>query len=263
MNILAVDDEKLALENMMEAIREVAPRATLAGARDGEQALALAEKTRFDLAFLDIEMRGISGLELAKRLKERNRRVNVIFATGHDQYPLDAFSLAASDYLLKPITPEKVRRAMGNLRFPLRPTGTKKLQIHCFGSFEVYANGEPLLFGRAKTKEMLAYLVDRKGSTCSMGELLAVLWEDKPNSSSQQSNLRNLISDLKNTLASVDAEDVILKGRNVISIRENMVDCDYYDFLKGVPYAVHLYQGAYMEQYSWAEETLASLPLVE
>ena len=96
-----------------------------------------------------------------------------------------------------------------------------------------------------------------------MGEITAKLWEDKPDSVSQKSNLRNLIYDLKNTLANSGADDVIVKNRNTIRLKSELVDCDYYEFLKGNLSAVNTYQGEYMLQYSWAEMTTAVLPVVE
>ena len=70
---------------------------------------------------------------------------------------------------------------------------------------------------------------------------------------------KSLISDLKKTLSEADAEHVILKSRNTIAIDRDAVDCDYYDFLRHIPYAVNCYQGEYMVQYSWAELTIATL----
>ena len=112
---------------------------------------------------------------------------------------------------------------------------------------------------RLKAKELLAYLVDRKGAGVTMGELSAVLWEEGPDTLSRQSNLRNLISDLRKTLCDVGAEGILLKTRNTIAIDADAVDCDYYDFLRHIPYAVNRYQGEYMSQYSWAELTAASI----
>lgn len=91
-----------------------------------------------------------------------------------------------------------------------------------------------------------------------------VLWEDKPDSISQRSNLRNLIYDLKNTLSKVGAEDIIVKNRNTISLKVDAVECDYFELLRGNMWAVNNYRGEYMRQYSWAEMTTASLlPLQE
>lgn len=77
---------------------------------------------------------------------------------------------------------------------------------------------------------------------------------------STQQHLRNLIADLKNILTDAGVGNTILKNRNSIAIDCVLVDCDYYDFLRHIPYAVNSYHGEYMMQYSWAEITTASLP---
>lgn len=260
MNIIAVDDEKLALDTLVDSIQKNVQNANVVGFQRPEDALEFASKNECEIAFLDIKMRGMTGLELARRLKDIKGNINIIFVTGYSEYSLDAFRLYASDYLLKPATPDAVKQALEHLRTPVEPVRKNKIRFQCFGSFEVYVDNRPLGFKRAKTKELLAYLVDRMGASASMGELMAVMWENGADTSSRQSNLRNSIADLKNVLSDAGAGNIILKSRNSIALATAAVDCDYYDFLRHIPYAVNAYHGEYMVQYSWAEITTASLP---
>lgn len=260
MKIIAVDDEKLALDTLVDSIEKAVPDASITGFRKPEDALTYVRENDCEIAFLDIKMRGMTGLELAKRLKDIRGEINIIFVTGYSEYSLDAFRLYASDYLLKPATPDAVKQAMEHLRTPVKPIQTKRVRFQCFGNFEVYVDNKPLIFGRAKSKELLAYLVDRMGASATMGELMAIMWDDGADTSSRQSNLRNLIADLKNVLSDVEVGNIILKSRNSIAVNCEMVDCDYYDFLRHIPYAVNAYRGEYMMQYSWAEITTAALP---
>ena len=92
-----------------------------------------------------------------------------------------------------------------------------------------------------------------------MGELLNVLWENKPDSRSQRSQLRNLIADLKSTLEQIHAENIIIRTRNKMAVDRKKIKCDYYDFLDRVPSAINAYHGEYMSQYSWSEMTVAVL----
>lgn len=259
MKIIAVDDEKLALDTLVDSIEKAVPDASITGFRKPEDALTYVRENDCEIAFLDIKMRGMTGLELAKRLKDIRGEINIIFVTGYSEYSLDAFRLYASDYLLKPATPDAVKQAMEHLRTPVKPIQTKRVRFQCFGNFEVYVDNKPLIFGRAKSKELLAYLVDRMGASATMGELMAIMWDDGADTSSRQSNLRNLIADLKNVLSDVEVGNIILKSRNSIAVNCEMVDCDYYDFLRHIPYAVNAYRGEYMMQYSWAEITTAAL----
>lgn len=119
MKIIAVDDEVIALEGLMDAIREAAPTAQLDGFEYPEDALEFVDENECNIAFLDVEMPGMSGVTLAEQLKLRNPNINIIFATGYEQYRMAAFALHASGYLTKPITPEKVKKELSNLRYPI------------------------------------------------------------------------------------------------------------------------------------------------
>lgn len=260
MKIFAVDDEKLALECLADAIAEAAPEATLYTFRDVAAALEQFEREPGDIAFLDIQMRSISGLELARKLQAINKNVNIIFCSGYSEYSMDAFRLYASDYLLKPVSADKIRDTLSHLRHPLPPSRPDSgIYIQCFGKFEVYSGPDALTFKRTKSKELLAYLVNRLGAECTMGEIMSVLWENGPDSPSRSSNLRNVISDLKKSLSAVGAEDVLIKTHNTIRLNCSAVECDYFDYLQKNANAPLAYNGEYMAQYSWAEITVGNL----
>ena len=253
MNVIAVDDEKFALEISEQAIKNVLPDCTLFCFTSPSKSLAYAEKNPVDLAFLDIEMGGMNGIVLAKELKEIYGKTNIVFVTGHSEYALDSYTLDTTDYLLKPLSKELVIRAIERLRSPFEIKADKRVRVQTFGNFEVFVDGRPLLFTYAKTKELLAYLVHRKGAMCSNDEIIAVLWEDRTETLSLKSHLRNLVSDLMQMLKAKGLEDMILKKHGHISVVTDKFMCDYYDFFKCVPYAVKSYTGEYMAQYGWAE----------
>jgi len=104
MNIIAVDDEQFALELCEQTIRDVLPGCSLSAFVTPSKALSYAEKNRVDIAFLDIEMGGMSGIELAKRLKAIYGKTNIVFVTGYSEYALDSYAVSATDYLLKPLS---------------------------------------------------------------------------------------------------------------------------------------------------------------
>lgn len=259
MQIIAVDDERLALKDLQQAIEAVLPVEQLNGFLDPLQALAFAREHQVDVAFLDIQMAGMNGLSLAKQLKDIYPKTNIIFVTSYPEYSLHAFDLYASGYLLKPVKAQAILQELEQLRYPVIDKEDRLLKVQCFGSFEVYANNIPLDFHRKKTKELFAYLISRRGAECSNGEIAAVLWEDAPNTRSLQSNLRNLISDLMQTLREVGAAEVLRKSRGSVSVAMELIDCDYYDFYNGHAQAVNSYMGEFMTQYHWAEFNIGYL----
>lgn len=261
MTILAVDDEPIALEVLGRAIREAVPSCALFTFTDPWVALEQVKGGSLcpDVAFLDVEMFDLTGLELAKRLKDLYSSVNIVFVTGYAAYMGEAFHLHASGYVLKPATPENIRWELDDLRRPVERWDDGRLRVQCFGNFEVFAGGRPLEFSRSKTKELLAYLVNRRGAMCTVGELAAVLWEDKPNSTAVQSHLRQLVKDLTDTLAAAGAGGVLHKERGRLAVVPEAFSCDYYDFIHGDVRMVNAYMGEYMAQYSWAEFVVAYL----
>lgn len=261
MRILAVDDKAVPRRTLVRAIEEAAPEATVTACKNASEALALPDTNTYDVAFVDIDMPGMNGIELARELKRINPKINLIFATGYGEYMADAFSLHSSGYLMKPITAADVVNELENLRFP-KDVGqdSNKLFAHCFGDFEVFADGKAVSFERAKTKELLAFLVDRRGAIVSLREAEAVLWEEPPSGNRVSgSYLRTLVADLKRSLEACGHANVLIKRRGEIGLDTTLLTCDYYEFLRGNPQAINLWRGEYMNQYSWAEPTKAAL----
>lgn len=251
MRIIAVDDRKIALENLLTAIKEAEPDSVVKGFRSSAEAYDFALENPCEIAFLDIQMHGFSGIELAKRLKINNPKINIIFTTGYSEYAGEAFKLHASGYIMKPVTTEKIRKELDNLRFPLAAVDSKRVRIHAFGNFEVTLDGIPVEFQYQKTKELLAYLVDRCGALCTNREIMAVLWENEI----KESYFKNIRVDLLKCLP----KEIFVKQRGRLGVIPDMVSCDYYEWIDGKPLAINAYTGEYMTQYSWAETTLGDL----
>ena len=247
MNILLVDDEELQLLRLKnEAKKVLVEDATFYSYLNPLEALKENKDKKFDIAFLDIEMPGINGIQLAKELKKINPLINIIFVTAYDDYAIDAYKLHASGYLSKPVSASKIKEEIEALRYPILLKGEKKLQVKCFGNFEVFHDGEPVKFTYQKSKELFAYLIDREGSAININELNAILWEED-----HSSYLRNLVADIQKTLKGINASEVFIKRHNGCYIDVNKVDCDAYEYKKNNPDAIRMYRGEYMIQYSW------------
>lgn len=254
MNAIVVDDEKYMLEILEEAVC-VSPDIELVQPFSScSEALKYAEEYHIDIAFLDINIRGIGGLKLAEKLMELQPHCKVVFCTGYEEYAVSAFQLHASGYLMKPIDPEAIQKEIDHIK-GIKST-EKLLTIRCFGNFEVFYNGEAISFKRKKTKELLAVLVDRNGAGMTAKQICATLFHENTNDIKNVTYLRQLILDLKKTLRQIGAEQVLRHETPYYRIDTNLVKCDYFDFLEtGKPD----FYGEYMTQYSWAEETCARL----
>ena len=251
MQVIVVDDENVILQTETAMIRSILPKATVEAFSSMEEAMTYVTDSPVDIAFLDINLEAGDGLELAKKLQELYPQVNIIFCTGYSEYSMEALELYCSAYLMKPITEAKLKKALEKLRYPVREAA-EGLYVRCFGNFDVLFNGEPVRFKYGKTKELLAYLVDRCGAVLGIRELMAAIFEEDD----KESYMRNIKADLVGTFRSLGIENVLVQKRGQIGVNTEKLHCDYYDYLNGKS---KNFRGEYMAQYSFAEATLARL----
>ena len=123
-NVILVDDREIVLAGALSILHEALPNATITGFIRPSEAIEYAKNNRVALAFLDIELGKLNGLELCRMLLAINPRTNVIYLTAFSEYAVPAWSTGASGYMLKPITVAGVQAQLKNLRYPLMTGGT-------------------------------------------------------------------------------------------------------------------------------------------
>lgn len=257
MNIMYVDDEKPALDNFRLTVANFTEVDHLQMFQNGQEALDYATNNDVDVAFLDMEMPGIHGLGLAKKLKENDANIRIVFVTAYSQYALDAWGVDATGYLLKPYTPGDIRKELAKCAY--RPLPSQKMVIKTMPNFSVTINGSPLKIPGVKPKEMLALLVDRGENGFTTGEGIACLWPERSKDASTQSLLRMTYKRLLDSLEEVGMGHILVSEGNRRAIKVEEVDCDLYRILAGNPQAEKQYRGQYLQEYSWAEERNSEL----
>ena len=246
---IAVDDEILMLGALVKAIKASPDITDVTQFSSCEDALEFVKENLVDIAFLDINMRGMGGLALAQNIISLCPDCKIVFCTGYEEYAVSAFKLHVSGYLLKPVSAEDVQGEIDNIKGVRQKE--KPLTVKCFGNFEVYAKGKKLTFKRSKTKELFAFLIDRNGAGVTVGEIGVALWENDE-AQKNQNYIHQLFRDLRQTLDAVGIGEIFERNNYLYSIKPEKIDCDYFDYLKnGKPD----FLGEYMSQYSWAEET--------
>jgi DNA-binding LytR/AlgR family response regulator len=113
---LVVEDERPALEELCYQLQEADPTAEVATAATALDALRVLQQQRFDAVFADIQMPGLSGLELVQVLNALDEPPAVVFVTAYDEYAVRAFELRAVDYLLKPVSRDRLRATLERLQ---------------------------------------------------------------------------------------------------------------------------------------------------
>ena len=119
LNVIILDDRKIIVRGALQVIENVLPDANIFGFTRPSEAIDFAQKNKISIAFLDIELGAINGLDLSKKILEINPPTNIIFLTAYIDYSFEAWSTGASGYLLKPITAENLKNQLKNLRYPI------------------------------------------------------------------------------------------------------------------------------------------------
>ena len=260
MKALCLDDEQSLLVMLVNAVKKSPDIDCVEGFRFSDEAIKWAKDNKPDVAFLDMQLRGCTGIDVAKQLMQFDPDISIVFCTGYKEYAIDAFEIHASAYILKPITYEAVQKEIDFAKSKMKAHKSDFLmRAQCFGNFDVFVDDKPLKFKRKKSKEVLAYLIDRKGASVSAKEICAVIWEDDTDEEKNLMYFYKLIADLKNTFTEAGISDVLIKGNQEYAVDAKLIDCDYYRYLDGDDKAYNEFRGEYMSQYSWAEETCATI----
>jgi hypothetical protein len=135
----------------------------------------------------------------------------------------------------------------------------KKIFARTFGHFDLFVNDVPVMFSSEKEKELMALLIDRNGGTLSPNEAINHLWEDAEPTEKIAGRYRKLAMSLKNTLEKYGIGHILLNNHGVRSVNVAAFECDYYELLAGNEKYKNTFHNTYMTNYSWAEETLATL----
>ena len=276
MNLVIIEEEQTALDAFRKVISQAAPGCGIQGFTDPQDAILYIIKETADAVIIGSHAGRDTGIKTARVLRNIWRDLDILVCAENGEDAAEAYRLHCTGYVVRPLTAARVREELHYLRrigskkpeslSSGRTSKENELQIITFGNFEVFFRGRPLNFRYSRTKELLAYLVDRRGSMCSNREISAVLWEDDDYKKhiSYFSNLRN---DLITTLARIGREDAILHKRGLLGISVEAVSCDLFNCLNTmqvrsgsrVSAEEVAYRGEYMTQYSWAEETHSTL----
>lgn len=278
MKVIIVDDEADILDDIYDAVKEYEGFQVVGTYTNPLVALKEVEKTDPDCVFLDIEMPGMNGLDLAQKLLDYNYKIKIIFITAFNHYATEAFEVNAMDYILKPIHPVRFQRTIKRLRENWKDTitiGNAKVTLHSFGCFEVRIDKTPIKWNRSKSKELLAYLLHDKGHRKIKYTICEDLWpEYEPKKALV--NLQTAMYSLRRSLGDVGRETIKIDFSDEgYMLKLGNVSWDAWEFeilyneikekkeLSLLKRALNLYQGDYMgsEDWLWAQLTMESFAL--
>ena len=257
MKILIVDTDVESSSKLEKIVLEAFPTASIDVETNEDEACYLVERKEYSVVLTETKRIDFNGLHFARSVHERSPQTRVIFITNNSSFAVPAFKTRAVGYLVAPISKDDLREEFEDLG--LFGGENHKIEAKTFGNFEMFCDGKVIQFGRAKSKELLAYLIDKNGTTATGSELIVNLWEDKDVDRTTRSMLHNLVSDIKKTLLSYGISDIFETKRNAFRIKPEKIVCDYFDLLNGKKDAMRKFKGEYMSAYYWAEFTIGKL----
>ena len=261
MRIICVDDEELILNLVVYMCSQMPQIDEVKGFLNPLEALDYLENNKADIAILDIDMPGINGISLAVKIKEKYSDISIIFLTGYSNYALDAFRIHASGYVMKPIERERLEN---EIQYALRPEPKTKYPhvfAKTFGVFDFLIDGKSVHFERSKSKELLAFLIDKQGSGAKRAEAFSALYENKIYDRKMQNQFNVIVHNLKTTLEENSAGDIFEMKSGELRVNAGLFDCDLYRLLEGDTGTVNTYRGEYMSTYHWASITEAFIDM--
>ena len=259
MKVICVDDEPLAVEYTLGQCALLPEIDEAKGFTEAQEALSWLGDHTADLAILDINMPQIDGIDLAAQIKQARPETAILFLTAYREYAYDAYSVHPTGYLLKPVSQQKLAEEVRYACGGTRPSSPAHIRIKTFGTFDVYADDRPVSFKLARSKEILAYLVDKQGSGVTRGELFAAIWEDNLYDRRRQKQLDVYIRSLRESLQEYGISEIMEMEKGVLRVKPETFACDAYLFYSGDSDAINAYRGEYMSSYSWASMTEAIL----
>lgn len=257
MQAIIVDDEVLMVRKFMRMTEDIADLNFVGSFTSPEDALFFAQDNQIDVAFLDIEMPGMNGIDLARRLRELRQDVIIVFVTAYDSYVHESNVLGGDYYLLKPYSKAMLLTMMEKLRL-IAQRQSKDVYIQTFGRFLVKKNGKPIaLVGKAK--EILALVVTRRGKEISNEEIYRTLWENRPYDNDSMSVYYNAVRRLRKSLQKEGLEDLLVSTTRGQTVNTALFDCDYYAWKDNQRDNRNAFEGEFLSEYSWSEYLVGEL----
>ncbi len=231
---IVVDDECAALEITERLLHEVSDIDAICfqSARKAKEYLTY---NSVHLAILDIEMPEISGFELANFIlfeSDINKNCSIVFATGYNEYAVEAFEICALDYLVKPISLNRLAKTIG--RLPLNKeitSSTIRLTARCFDDFRLFIGENEVKFRTKKAQELIAFLIYKQGKCSTRSEIIDNLWPDFDGDKAVI-NFNTTLSYAKKALLLHGIMLPVFYERGLYRIDLNEIDCDYISFLQ-------------------------------
>jgi PAS domain S-box-containing protein len=228
----------------------------IAGERSFAEILAIAEIPHHD--FLELLHTGSLTYQLKHDLSAAPRQV-ILKSAAHPDKNRVLYEIWVYENESSLQQPEQMQQTQPLQQSPANAPNAKNIFARTFGHFDLFVDNRPVIFSSEKEKELMALLIDRNGGTVAPNEAISCLWEDTELTSKVSARYRKVAMGLKNTLDKNGIGYLLINNHGVRSVNTSALTCDYYELLAGNEEYRAAFHNSYMTNYSWAEDTLASL----
>ena len=254
---MIVDGCQFSLGQLKEWCR-LTGKAEVVGAYTApRRALEQLHREEVELALVDMDGPGVAGLEW--ELRQIKPRMVVMCLSREEGRCIQAMRARADDFLFKPYGKAEVEQLIDKALLLRGRLNMRILRVQTFGQFEVWAGQDRVHLSNAKSRELLALCVDRRGEAVSMEEAIDMLWPGEPLDERVKKRYRRAILDIRKALSHYGAAQALQTQRKVCRVAPEMLQCDYFDFLNGKSGPFPGKPWDYMKEYSWAEATAGKL----
>ncbi|MFF6017332.1 response regulator [Lysinibacillus fusiformis] len=232
-----MDDEPLALISMEKHLQKFDRIEVIKTFTSVKDLLTEGPSLDFQVAFLDVEMPSMNGLDIAELLKSWNDSLYIVFVTAYRDYAVQAFELHSIDYLLKPISTSRLATTIQRIEDLLQPKITSLptlfhseplLKIKCFGEFVVSYEGKPLHWRTIKTKELFALLLLHLNTPVPRDTIIDNLWS-YTDFNKARVQLHTTVSYLRSSLSAYGFLEVIDYTNGCYILTLDHIQCDAND----------------------------------
>lgn len=257
MRAIVVEDEQLMIDAFMRLSKNIDDLSVEKTFMTAEDAIEYSETNSYEIAFLDIELPGMNGIECAKKLQEKIPGLLIIFVSAYDHYLRESNQIGGDGYLVKPYNEEILQKMMEKIRLLVKRQ-KKNIYVKMFGRFTILKDGEPIPL-RGKAKEILALILVKRGKEISNEEIYSTIWESREYSNINMKVYYNAIKRLKDSLQKYDLQNMIYSTARGQMANIDIFDCDYYSWIDRKNDRQEQFEGEFLSEYSWGEYILANI----
>jgi two-component system LytT family response regulator len=283
MKAILIDDEKPALQHLERLLLKDGRLEITGKYTSARRGLEHLEREKADIVFLDIGMPEMNGLEAGEYIAGLDRSTRIVYITAYSEYAIEAFELNAADYLLKPITSQRLSKTLERLEIrieqnearvetlPEPAAAVKQLSILCFKRLEFMDSTEPgrkMQWRTSKAQEVFALLLHNRGQWILKDTIVDWVWPDfQPEKA--VTNLHTTVYHIRKLLKAWDMDVQVEFSQERYRLTKENVLLDLEEFEQGYcstsveseeewarrEAVLSLYRGDYLEEhhYDWAE----------